>query len=77
MEGRLLLNIVVGQRATILELLAGEDETLLIRRNTLLILNLGLDSLNRITRLRIERDSLSSERLDEDLHSTWCLELSF
>jgi hypothetical protein len=42
-EGRLLLDVVVGQSAAILELLAGEDEALLVRRNALLILDLGLD----------------------------------
>ena len=30
-KGALLLNVVVGEGAAILELLAGEDETLLIR----------------------------------------------
>ena len=30
-EGRLLLDVVVGERATVFELLAGEDEALLIR----------------------------------------------
>ena len=30
-QGRLLLDVVVGERAAVLELLAGEDETLLIR----------------------------------------------
>ena len=34
MKGRLLLNVVVGQRAAILELFAGEDKTLLIGGNT-------------------------------------------
>ena len=40
MEGRLLLDVVVGQRAAVLQLLAGEDQTLLIRRDALLILDL-------------------------------------
>jgi hypothetical protein len=31
MEGRLLLDVVVGQRAPILKLLAGEDQPLLVR----------------------------------------------
>ena len=39
MEGGLLLDVVVGQSAAILQLLAGEDETLLIRGDALLILN--------------------------------------
>jgi len=33
----LLLDVVVGQRAAILELLAGEDQALLVRGNTLLV----------------------------------------
>ena len=43
MERRLLLNVVVGESAAILELLSGKDETLLIGGNALLVLNLGLD----------------------------------
>lgn len=34
MEGRLLLDVVVGQGAAIFQLLAGEDQTLLIGRDT-------------------------------------------
>ena len=37
------MDVVVSQRTAILELLAREDETLLVRRDTLLILDLGLD----------------------------------
>ena len=43
MEGGLLLDVVVGQGATILELLAGKDQSLLIGRDALLILDLGPD----------------------------------
>ena len=35
----LLLDVVVGKGATVLKLLAGEDETLLIGRDALLVLN--------------------------------------
>ena len=38
-----LLNIVIRECAAIFELFAGEDQTLLIRRDALLVLNLGLD----------------------------------
>jgi len=41
MEGGLLLNVVVRKSAAILELLAGEDQTLLIGGNALLVLDLG------------------------------------
>jgi hypothetical protein len=37
MESRLLLDVVVGKSTAILELLAGEDETLLVRGNALLV----------------------------------------
>jgi len=47
-EGGLLLNVVVGEGAAVLELLAGEDEALLVGRNTLLVLNLGLDIINGV-----------------------------
>lgn len=36
-QRRLLLDVVVRERAAILELLAGEDQTLLIRGDTLLV----------------------------------------
>ena len=45
MEGRLLLNVVVRESAAVPELLAGEDQTLLIGRDAFLVLDLG--SVNR------------------------------
>jgi hypothetical protein len=42
MQGRLLLDVVVGKRTAVLELLAGEDEALLVRGNAFLVLDLGL-----------------------------------
>ena len=70
MEGRLLLDVVIRQGPSILELLASEDETLLVRGNTLLILNLRLHVVDRVGGLYLESDSLASEGLDEDLHTT-------
>ena len=43
MECRLLLNVVIGQGTTVFELFAGEDQTLLVGRNSLLVLDFGLD----------------------------------
>ena len=40
-KGGLLLNVVVRESAAIFELLSGEDQTLLIGGNTLLVLDLG------------------------------------
>ena len=45
MEGRLLLNVVVGQRASVFKLLAREDQTLLIGRDTLLVLDIEIRSI--------------------------------
>merc|ERR1719259_168567 len=41
----LLLDVVVGQSPAILQLLASEDQSLLIRGDSLLVLDLGLDIL--------------------------------
>ena len=46
-----------------------EDKTLLVGRNTLLILDLGLDVVDRVRGLHFERDRLSGQGLDEDLHA--------
>jgi len=58
-ERRLLLDIVVTQRPTVLELLSCEDETLLVRRDALLVLDLLLNILNAVTGLNIECDRLA------------------
>ena len=70
MQGGFLLNVVVRQGTAILELLAGEDQPLLIWGDTLLVLDLGLDVLNAIGGLDLEGDGLPSEGLDEDLHAS-------
>jgi hypothetical protein len=67
MQRRFLLNIVIRKRAPIFQLFAGKNETLLIRRNAFLVLNLGLDVFNGIRRLDVERNGLARERLDENL----------
>jgi hypothetical protein len=66
----LLLYVIVAQSAAILELLSNEDETLLVQGGSFLILDLGLAIINRVGRLDIEGDGLSSEGFDEDLHSS-------
>merc|ERR550519_2973912 len=69
MQGALLLNIVIRQRSAILKLLSSKDQSLLVRRNSFLVLNLGLDILNSITGLHLKGDGLAREGLDKDLHS--------
>jgi hypothetical protein len=67
MQRRFLLNIVIRKSAPIFQLFARKNETLLIRRNAFLVLNLGLDVFNGIRRLDIERNGFARERLDENL----------
>ena len=67
MEGRLLLDVVIAKGAAVLQLLSGENQSLLIRGNTFLILNLGLDIVNGIRRFNIKGDGLSSKGLYENL----------
>merc|ERR1719507_124787 len=67
-EGGLLLDVVVGQSPAILQLLAGEDQPLLIRGDSLLVLDLRLHILDGVRRLHLEGDGLARESLHEDLH---------
>ena len=69
MKRRLLLNIIVGESATVLQLLPRKNEPLLIRWDTLLILDLTLDALDRVALLYIQSNGLAGKRLHEDLHS--------
>jgi len=70
MEGGLLLNVVVAEGPAILKLLSCEDESLLVRWDTFLVLDLGLDVLDGVRWLDFEGDGLTGEGLDEDLHTT-------
>lgn len=63
-----LLNVVVRQSATIFELLAGKDKTLLIRRNAFLVLDLGFDVVDGVRGLDFESNGLARERLNKNLH---------
>ena len=69
MEGGLLLDVVVGQSAAIFELLAGENESLLVGRDAFLVLDLSLHVLDGVGLLDVEGDGLASQGLDEDLHT--------
>lgn len=60
MESRFFLDIIVRQSPTVLELLASENQALLVRRDTFLVLNLALHIVDRIRRFDFESDSFSS-----------------
>ena len=66
-QGTLLLDVVVGEVASVLQLLAIKHETLLVRRNPLLGLDLGHDILNSVRWPHLQSNGLASDILDEDL----------
>ena len=68
MKSGLLLDVVVTQSATVFQLLSGEDKALLIRRDSLFILNLGLHVVDSVAGLDIEGDGFARKGLYEDLH---------
>jgi len=63
MESGLLLDVVVGQGPTILKLLAGEDQALLVWGNSLLILNFRLNVVDSIRGLDLLKISLATADL--------------
>ena len=70
MESRLLLDVVVREGSAVLELLSSEDKSLLIWWDSLLVLDLGLNILDGVSWLNVKGDGLTSQGLDEDLHTT-------
>jgi len=70
MESGFLLDVIVRESSSVFELLSSEDESLLIGWDSLLVLDLGLDILNGVRWLNLKGDGLSSESLDEDLHTS-------
>ena len=65
MEGGLLLDVVVGEGAAVFELLAGEDQALLVGWDAFLVLDFGLNIVDGIGRLHLKSDSLAREGLDD------------
>ncbi len=58
-KGGFLLDVVIAQGATIFQLLSGKDKTLLIRRDSFLILDLRLDIVDGVRWLDIKSDGLA------------------
>lgn len=59
MKRRFLLDVVVGEGTAILQLLTSEDQTLLVRRDSLLILDLALNIVDGVARLDLQGDGLA------------------
>ena len=72
MDGSLLLDVIVGENAGLVELLPCENESLLVAWDAFLVLNLSLDSLDGVLGLDIKGDGLASKGLNEDLHELCC-----
>jgi len=69
-KSRLLLDVVVAQSTPILKLLSGKDQTLLVRGDALLVLDLSLHIVDGVRGLNIQSDGLSGQSLDKNLHSS-------
>merc|ERR1719223_276469 len=69
-ESGFFLDVIVRKGSSILKLLSSEDKSLLVWWDTFLILDFCLDILNSVCWLDIKGDGLTSESLDEDLHSS-------
>ena len=69
MKCGLLLDVVVGQRAVVLQLLAGEDDAHVLAWDALLLLDLGLQVVDGVRGLDIQGDGLAVESLHEELHA--------
>jgi len=68
MKGGLFLDVVIRESTTIFQLLASEDQPLLVRGNSFLVLDLCLDVFDAIRRFDLESDGLPRKGLHEDLH---------
>ena len=84
MQSGLLLDVVVRESPTILQLLSRKDEPLLVRGDSFLVLtwecklevknlertnlDFSFHILNGIGRFHLQGDSLASQRLHENLH---------
>jgi len=70
MQSRFLLDVVIRKCATIFKLFSGKDQSLLIRRNTFLILYFSLHIGDSVGGLNIKCDRLSSKCFHKDLHAS-------
>merc|ERR1711915_696651 len=64
-QGRLLLDVIIRKGPAVLQLLAREDQALLVRRDALLV----LDVVDGVAGFDVKGDRLTRQGLDEDLHA--------
>merc|ERR1711874_231358 len=70
MKSRLLLDVVIRQGSAIFKLLSSENQSLLVWRNALLVLDFGFDIFDGIGSFNFQSDGLPGKSFDENLHST-------
>jgi hypothetical protein len=68
MKSALLLNVVIRQSASILQLFACEDKTLLIRWDSFFVLDLCFHIFDSVAGFHLQSNGFTGERFDEDLH---------
>ena len=68
MESGFFLDVVIGEGSTVFELFSSENESLLIWRNTFLILDLSFDVFDSVSWFNIKSDGLACKGFDENLH---------
>merc|ERR1719230_182877 len=68
MQSTLFLNVVVRQCPTVFQLFSSENQSLLIGRDSLLVLDLRLHIVNRVRWLHLQRDRLASQCFHKNLH---------
>merc|ERR1712221_4006 len=68
MQGRLLLNIVARKSSPIFQLLSSKNQTLLVWRNSFLILDLGFNIVDGVTGFNLKGDGLTSQSFHKYLH---------
>ena len=64
-----LLNVVVREGASILQLFTGKNQTLLVGWDPLLVLDLRFHVVDGVLRLDLQRNALPGESLDKDLRT--------
>jgi len=60
-----MIPTVIRKGPSVLELLSGEDQSLLIRGDTLLVLDLGFDIVDGVGGLDLEGDGLARKAIDQ------------
>merc|ERR1712180_309966 len=70
MESGFLLDVVVRESPAILQLFASEDQSLLIWRDSFLILDLGFNILDGVRRFNLKGDGFTGQSLHENLHTS-------